>query len=301
MLLENWFFLALLGPLFWTISDFIDKLVIDNHVTSTVDFLFTFSLTSWFCLALLIFIFGVPAPSVNAVFAIALGFSTTLSFYFYALGLKHMDTSLAILTFKLVPILAILLAFLIFSAPLKLNEIAAALIVAAGALYLFVELDEGQFTWNKGMPWMLLAVCMWAVIFVVADHLLNTMTFGEYMVLDTFGASLVTLPLLCFPRTLKDVVHGIKSARKNKYRWFFLNTFTDFLAQVCLKKSFSLAPTVGAVSLVTQIQSVYGIIAGVLLTVCWPSVFSENISKENITKKIIGSVIIASGIAIALI
>ncbi|WP_261843011.1 EamA family transporter [Aliamphritea ceti] len=298
---NSWIALALLGPLFWTLSDFIDKLVIDAHTKGIFDFLFSFSLTSWLCLLLLILWFGIPSFSSHGAIAIGLGFATTTSFYFYARGLQYTDTSLAILTFKLVPILAILFAWLFFSATIELRELLAASIVLGGAGYLFLNIEGGRLKISKGLSWILLAVAMWAVIFVLADHILKSIPFSEYMVFDTLGASLVTLPLLLMPNARREIHAGIRSATPAKYGWFFLNTFSDFLAQVCLKKAFSLAPTVGIVSVVTQIQSIYGILTGILLTLLFPRVISEDISPRNLLRKLTGTLIIVFGIYIALI
>ena len=101
---HNWIILAFLGPLFWTVSDFIDKFVLEKHTVGIWDFLFFFSLFSWVCLGLLVWVYGVPPLSEQSIFAVLLGFATTASFYLYARGLMVLDTSQAILTFKLVPI-----------------------------------------------------------------------------------------------------------------------------------------------------------------------------------------------------
>lgn len=299
--IHNWILLALLGPFFWTLSDFIDKFVIDTYIVGTFDFLFSFAVSSWGCLLILLFFFGIPAFTTGWEIAILLGFATTASFYFYAKGLQYADTSLAILTFKFVPILAMLFAYLLYSEKIYSKDIIASVIVILGGVYLFLRIDKGKLVFNKGLPWILIAVAMWAFIFVVAGQVLQTMSFSEYMVLDTLGASLICIPLWLFKPSRKEIKRGLKQACVKKYFWFFLNTFTDFIAQVMIKKSFALAPSVSLVSILTQVQSIYGIIFGVFLTIFFPRLIKEDITSNTLSKKLIGSTIIIFGVSIAIL
>jgi len=84
-----------------------------------------------------------------------------------------------------------------------------------------------------------------------------------------------------------------------KLTWFFANTLTDFIAQVCLKKAFSLSTSAGLVSIITQVQSIYGIIAGLALTLIFPATFHENISIRTLIRKLIGTLVMIGGIYIA--
>ena len=299
-LTESWLVLAFLGPLFWTISDFIDKFVLEQHTVGLWDFLFFFSIFSWVCLALLIWTYGAPPIYNGSPLAVALGFSTTASFYLYARGIRVLDTSQAILTFKLVPIFVIFIGFALFGEAVLLTEVLASLIVLGGAGYLFVAIDGGRLRISIGTVWLVAAVFSWATIFVLADKLLDSMPFEHYMVFDTFGASLFALFLLMLPPARRQIRQGIERLNGAKTGWFFANTLTDFLAQVCLKKAFAVSTSTGMVSIITQVQSIYGIIAGVMLTALYPAAFHENITVKTISRKLIGTGIMISGIYVAI-
>ena len=296
----NWLILAFLGPLFWTISDFIDKFVLEKHTIELWDFLFFFSIFSWVCLGLLRSIYGAPPVYDGSGLAVMLGFCTTASFYLYAKGLSVLDTSQAILTFKLIPIFVIFIGLGFFGSPILMHEILASLIVLGGAAYLFIAIEGGKIRISIGIVWMVAAVFSWAMIFVLADKLLDQMPFEHYMVFDTFGASLFAIFLLMLPPARRQIRQSLKNLTTVKTGWFFANTFTDFLAQVCLKKAFALSASAGMVSIITQVQSIYGIIAGVALAVLYPSAFHENISIKTISRKLIGTGIMISGIFVAI-
>ncbi len=120
------------------------------------------------------------------------------------------------------------------------------------------------------------------------------------MVFDTFGAALFAIFLLMLPPARRQIRQGLAQFSGAKSGWFFINTLTDFLAQVCLKKAFALSTSAGMVSIITQVQSIYGIIAGVALTVLYPAAFHENISVKTISRKLIGTGIMISGIYVAI-
>ena len=296
---HNWIILAFLGPLFWTVSDFIDKFILEKHKVGIWDFLFFFSLFSWVCLGLLVWVYGVPPLSEQSIFAVLLGFATTASFYLYARGLMVLDTSQAILTFKLVPITVIFLAFALFGDPILGHEILAAFVVLAGAAFLFVSFDAGKFRISAGILWMFAAVGSWASIFVFADKILDQMPFEHYMVFDTFGASLFAIAVPFLPKARLEIRGALRDLGPIKLTWFFANTLTDFIAQVCLKKAFSLSTSAGLVSIITQVQSIYGIIAGLALTLIFPATFHENISIRTLMRKLIGTLVMIGGIYIA--
>ena len=295
----NWLVLAFLGPLFWTISDFIDKFVLEKHTIGLWDFLFFFSIFSWVCLGVLLAIYGAPPVNDGSGVAVLLGFCTTASFYLYAKGLSVLDTSQAILTFKLISIFVIFIGCTLFGSPILMHEILASLIVLGGAGYLFIAIEGGKLRISIGIMWMVAAVFSWAMIFVLADRLLDQMPFEHYMVFDTLGASLFAIFLLMLPPARRQIRNSMANLTTQKAGWFFSNTFTDFLAQVCLKKAFALSASAGMVSIITQVQSIYGIIAGVALTLLYPSAFHENISIKTISRKLIGTGIMISGIFVA--
>ena len=74
-----------------------------------------------------------------------------------------------------------------------------------------------------------------------------------------------------------------------------------FLGQVSIKKSLLLGSSAGLVTVVTQVQSLYGIILGVILTLCIPHIIKEDISIENLGKKILGTVIMFIGICLLIL
>jgi hypothetical protein len=65
-----------------------------------------------------------------------------------------------------------------------------------------------------------------------------------------------------------------------------------------IKKAFVLGPSAGLVTVVMQVQSVYGIAIGACLTLWLPHIIEEDISRENIGKKVLGVAVAFVGICL---
>lgn len=63
-----------------------------------------------------------------------------------------------------------------------------------------------------------------------------------------------------------------------------------------IKKALSLTSAVGLVAVITQVQSFYAILIGVLLTLLVPQIMKEDITVPTLLKKSIGAVIMFIGI-----
>ncbi len=79
-----------------------------------------------------------------------------------------------------------------------------------------------------------------------------------------------------------------------KYSEYIANTLRK--NGFTMKKAISIAPSVGLVTVVTQVQSFYGIILGLVFTLLFPKIFNEDISKKGLARKMIGAVLMFAGI-----
>lgn len=118
--------------------------------------------------------------------------------------------------------------------------------------------------------------------------------------LDSLGAGLAGLPMFLIPSIRKQVIEGLKTATTKKYLWFFWENILDFFGHITLKKALAIAPSVGLVTVITQVQSFYAIVIGVLLTLLIPKIIKEDISSYALIKKIVGATVMFFGVYILL-
>jgi len=296
----NWIFLALLAPVFWIFSNYVDKYSLDRYTKGIVDFVFFSTITSWLFVPALIFFFGFPTLIWYSIIPVLLGMLLIYSYGLYGKSLQEGETSRLVILFELVPVFTLVLAFLFLDQVLSLKEFVAFLLVLVGATIISIDKSGARekFAFTKGAKWMLVAIVMWAVIFLIADFALTKMPFTDFFILDTLGAALAGLPLMLIPATRRRVVYGIKTAVPQKYGWFLLNNFLDFFGQMTMKKALALSPSAGLVTVAIQVQSFYGIVLGFILTTLFPHIFKEDISKKSLGKKIVGALVMFVGIAL---
>lgn len=295
----NWILLALIAPLFWAASNFVDKYILGKYTKGIYDFVFFSTITSWvFFAAILIFV-GIPSINIYSLIPIATGAILIYSYGFYGKALEQSDTSSLVILFKLVPVVTVLLAFLLLGQTLSLNEILGFAIVLAGAIIVSLEKSKGIVI--KGFKMILIAILMWSVMTLLVDYGLTKMSFWHFLMLDSLGSALAGLTLFAISSIRKEVIEGIKTANIKKYIWFSWNNVLDFFGQMSIKKALSIAPSAGLVMVVMQVQSFYAILIGILLTILVPHIIKEDISTTTLTKRVVGAVIMFLGIYILVI
>ncbi len=290
----DWIFLSLLAPLFWALSNFVDKYILGTHTKGIFDYLFFSTITSWIFFVVLMFLVGAPSISMFSLIPIATGMMLIYSYGFYAKALQQGETSSLIILFKLIPVMTAGLAFVFLGQSLTMNELLGFVIVLAGAALISFERSKSIFI--KGFGMILIAICLWSVMTLAIDYGLTKMSFWDYFMLDNLGSAFAGLTLLIVPSVRQQVVEGIRTARKVKYTWFFWNNILDFFGQMSIKKALAIAPSAGLVAVVMQVQSFYAILIGVLLTLFIPHIIKENISTPVLINKSIGAVIMFVGI-----
>jgi drug/metabolite transporter (DMT)-like permease len=294
----SWIFLSLLAPLFWALSNFVDKYILGKYTKSIFDFVFFSTITSWLLFAAIFLFVGIPKLSVYSLIPIATGMVLIYSYGFYGKALEQGDTSSLVILFKLIPVITVILAFAFLGQVLSSNELLGFVVILAGTTVVSFEKSKGIFI--KGFGMILIAILMWSVMTLFIDYGLTKISFWDYFMLDNLGSALAGLTMFIIPSIRRQVVEGIKTARIGKYAWFSWNNILDFFGQMSLKKALAIAPSAGLVTVVMQVQSFYAILIGVLLTLLIPNVIKEDISAPTLIKKVIGAVIMFSGVYILL-
>lgn len=295
----NWILLSMVAALFWALSNFVDKYVLDKYSKGIYDFLFFSTITSWFLFAGILLFIGMPDLTVYSWIPLFTGAVLVYSYGFYARALEQGDTSSLVILFKLIPVMTVVLAYIFLGQTLSANELLGFVVVLAGAT--IVSLEKGGYFFIKGFGMILIAILIWSGMTLFIDFGLTKMSFWDYMLLDTLGSALAGPTLLIIPAMRRQVIDGLKTAVLAKYLWFNGNNLLDTIGQMGIKKALAIAPSAGLVTVVMQVQSFYAIIIGILLTLFLPHIIKEDISVKNLVKKSIGAIIMFSGVYILLL
>lgn len=298
---ENWIFLALLAPLFWAFSNFVDKYLLGKHTKGIYDFLFFSSVTSlsWIFIVVLTFFVGFPDLNEFSWIPITTGVFLLYSYGFYGKALEKGDTSALVILFKLIPVVTVILAFIFLGQKLSANESLGFMIVLIGATFVsFQRIGRGGFI--KGFWLILIAILMWAIVTVMIDYGLQKIAFWDYFILDVLGQGIGGLSLLLLSPVRREIIAGVKTGTIKKYNLFMGNNLLDLFGQMSVKKALAIGPSAGLITVVTQVQSFYAIVIGLALSIFLPHVIKEDISAGTLVKKFIGAAIMFVGVYVLL-
>lgn len=300
----NWFLIALLPPLLWSITNHIDKYVLsklfkDNSIGNAIIF------SSGISLLVLPVIFFI-SPSVlkdfhyNYLLISINGFIYLLATLPYFYALKKDDASLTIPLFQMIPVFSFILEYLLFKETLNGYQIIGGLLIIISSI--FISLDISQIKKLK-MKWdifilMTISSLLYAFNFLLFKYFavetdFLTTCFWEYVGFLIFG-----ICIFVFVRSYRNGF--MKIIKNNKPSVFRLNGISEAI-NIIAKITFNYASTlipVTLVWLVDGLQSVFVFIIGILLTIFLPKISKEDISKRTFFQRALAICIMMIGIYI---
>jgi len=289
----QWFFIALIGPFMYALTNHIDKILLEKYFKEGgVGTIILFSsLISVVVLPFLFLadrtVFSVGGIKILAL--VAVGILNALVLWCYLLALKNEEASVAIVFYQLVPVFAYVLSYFILGEILTHTQLIAMTIIILGTTIISFEIDsENKFKFRrKAILPMLASSFFWAlgsVIFkaVALEENVWRSLFWEHLTLLTIGIVIFT-----FIRSYRtNFLSAIKSNSKAILSLSAINEFLYISGNLAFAFAYMLAP-VALVLLADSFQSIFALIIGVLLTVFLPMVSVEKIQAKHLWPKII--------------
>lgn len=300
--MQNWFWIALLGPLLWSFVNHLDKYILFKYFkTRGVESLMVFScLSGAFVLPISLFFSGnlIFDLSIFYIFILIFcGILSAIGFYFYLRAMDLEEVSVIIPLFQLLPVFSYFLGYFILGETLNLKQILFALIILFGAFILSLEIDiDRSFILKKKA---LLFVAFSCFSFALYDVLFKKIAltnsfwisaFWQYAGLFFVGLSLVFFNKI-YRKSLIDIFYPFK------IKFFLINLLSEFLyilGNLFTNYATLLAPVV-LVLVVGSYQPLFTFIIALFMTVFLPKIVTERISKGHILHRVISIAIILVG------
>ncbi len=297
----TWFFIALIGPLLYAVTNHIDKILLEKYFkNSGVGNLILFSsLLSAF--ALTIFFFAdrtvLDVHGIHIIVLSIVGILHILVLWCYLLALKNDEASIVIVFYQLVPVFGSILGYFLLDEVLNKMQLIAMFLVILGTTIVSFEIDsENKFKLRKKtvIP-MLAAALFWAlgsVVFklVALEENVWRSLFWEHLVLVTVGVL-----IFIFLRSYREnFLLSIKSNSRGILSLNFLNEALYISGNAIVAFAYILAP-VGLVLLTESFQPIFVLSIGIFLTVFFPKISTEKIQAKHIWPKILAMCITGIG------
>jgi len=295
----NWFFIALIAPIFHAIANHIDKHIISSYFKGvSVGALVIFS--SIFALIILpiIYIINPSVFSISSVIIYALVLNGALGLgyvIFYLYALFDEEASIVAPFFQLIPVFGFILGYLFLGEILTSKQGLAAAAIVIGAFILSLDIK------NSLKPKLKLIYLMFSSSLLFA---LNNVIF-KYFAIDTgFSISLfwtmvgqVVLGIFLYIFIKSYRVSFKEVVRENSKKVLGLNMLNGFIILIGDLASFYalLFAPVALVFAVSGFQPLFVFIFGLVITLFFPHFGKESLEKSVLLQKIIGILIIIGG------
>ena len=296
-----WFFVALIGPFLYAITNYIDKILLEKYFKEGgVGTLLIFSgLLSGLALPILFFIDPTPfqVSIVHILTLATVGILNVLVLFFYLKALDTEEVSVTIIFYQLVPVFAYGLGYLILGETLTQSQLVAmAVIILGTSIVSFeIEADSGFRFRKKTISYMLAASFCWALgsvlfKFVALEEAVVRSLFWEHLMLTLIGAG-----LFIFIASYRK--HFIEALQKNSGSILLLNVANEsiyMVGNIAFSFAYLLAP-LALVLLANSYQAIFVLIIGVLLTLFVPTIIKEKTYIRNLGQKGLAIAVTAVG------
>jgi len=290
----HWIFFALLTPLFWGITNIIDKVIIDKYIKSPFILTAIVQFFALFWVVLFSFFIPMQIPSINTLalysFSVAVWMGGII---FYYKAINEGEASKVITAFNMLPIFVLVMAGLFLGESITGTQIFGVLLLVAGAVLVSVKKTQGRY-FNR-----------W-ILFVVFSGILfsSDMVFSK-IVIDEIGwfsalywkmvISAVFLIVL-LPLYYKKLFTTFK---KNPKATLIagLGEGTSLFARGSLYFAFTLAP-VSLIYAFSSLQPFFVLIMAIAFTKILPKYLKEEINADSIFLKLLAVILAVAGAAL---
>ena len=297
----NWFFIALIAPVLWAITNHIDKHLINKYFKGGgVGALLIFSSLIGIFVLPLILIIQPNVFSIEPLLALLItfnGFLYVLGLLPYYYALRDDEASVVVPLFQTIPVFSYILAFIVLGETLTSIQIIASLLIIIGAILLSLDLNKKKL--KKKVFWLMLlasfSVALNGLIFkfVAIKGDFWTTSFWEYI-----GFAILSIILLIFINPYrKQFLSALKLNRIPVLSWSTANEIFNITAKMVMNFATLLAP-LALVWMVNSFQPFFVLIFGVILTLFFPYLGKETLVKKHLIQKIVAIAIMFTGVYI---
>jgi drug/metabolite transporter (DMT)-like permease len=298
----NWLFFAFSGPVLWAISTHLDKYLVERYFKHT-DVAVLLLFTAFIGLLTLPFIaYCEPTVFEPSLISIALivvsGVLYMGAMLFYLHALQSEEASVVAPFFQAVPLFGYVLAYFILGERLSSWQIAGGALIVAGTL--IVSLRFGQKTHRFKLRLVLLMLCcglaaaVSSLIFKMfaIEVAFWTTTFWMFVGEALFGAA-----LLCVGRYRRQLVELFRSNAGALLSVNSSNELINLGGSLGNRYALMFAP-LSIVQAIGSTTTLFVFAFGVLLSVLFPQLGREALSRRDLLQKGAAAALVAVGVAL---
>lgn len=292
-----WIIYALLSPAVYAITNFIDKYLLSRKVkdynalpiyTASVSFLFGLI---WWISA------GSPLLQVKDTIIIMItGVITIFAMALYFKALSTQETSVVILLFQLTPIFTLLLSAIFLKEPITIKQYTGFAVVFTATFLLALPKKRKSWQLPQGFWLIILYNIMFASVGIILKYITYKCSFSQIIAYESFGIGVGGVFIYFFIPAIRNAfLKSRKLLFKTALPIIIINEILFIIAKSLGYFAFVIGP-VALVSVLSNVQTFYGLLFGWGLTTLLPRSFKEDLSKEGIMMKVTSAILLFIGL-----
>lgn len=291
-----WFYYALATPAIYSITNFIDKFLVDKKVKKPI----VLTVANGFVVCLLGIIIGLfgaftSIPLLQLILILIAGILLEIYIWPYYEALKRDDASRVVPLFQFVPVIVLVFSALLLREGLTGRQLFGfAFIFTGGFILSLKKLESGIFRPRASLWYMLLSSALYGTVLVLFRFVAKDFGFWTTLAYEYVGIGLGALLLLAIPFVRQSFFYQLKQVRAIA-GLITVNNGLGILAQMSEGYALSIAAA-PLVSIVGGIQPVFVLLYGLALSVWLPHIVKEDIAKSVIGIKLLTILLIAIGL-----
>lgn len=297
----SWFFLALLAPILWAITNHIDKHLLEKYFEDNgVGTLMIFSSIIGLIMMPILFLVNPAVLDIPLKDILILTFNSFLAvgvLWLYFEALKDEEASIVVVFYQLIPVFAYIFGFIILDEVLTQLQLIAMGIIIFGTLIISIEIDkENNFKLRrKTIYLMTLAAALDALESVIFKFVAVQENVWSSLFWSNVGLGAIGIGLFVFVATYrKDFLQTVRSKSVPILSLNGINEGLYAAGNVIFAYTFMVAP-VALVLLTNSYQPLFVFAIGVILTLFFPKLGAENLRLMNVVQKLAAIIIVGIG------
>jgi drug/metabolite transporter (DMT)-like permease len=297
----NWFLIALLPPIFWSLTNHIDKYLLTKYFKDgAIGAVMIFSAS---IAILLLPIIILIQPSVLQNFQInylLIVLNGTLYLfaslpYFYAL--ERDDASLSVPLFQMIPVFSFILGYIFLKESLNVTQMIGGVLIVISSIFISLNISDIK---KMRMKWdvfglMALSSILFALNFIFFKYFAVETNFWVTSFWEYLGFGLFGISLLFIKNYRKGFFNVLKQNRLEVLSINGLNEVLNIVAKIAFNFATILTP-VTMVWIINGLQPVFVFVFGIILTLLFPKISKEDISKKTLIQRILAIAVITVGV-----
>ncbi|MBU4351188.1 hypothetical protein L6250_02025 [Candidatus Parcubacteria bacterium] len=244
--------------------------------------------------------FIIPTPH-QMLLAILAGGAGVLACFFLYSALEQFEASRVIPAIgAALPLFTMVLVYILFKESVSLSnkELASFFLLVLGSV--LISLKRGKAISFKSFAFSAAAAFLFSLSFVLMKNLYLVLPFWTTLIISRAGAFLVSLLFLFSPAVRADVFQKKPTFKKKTGLIFIANQGVGTMASLLQNFAVAIAPIshLAFINALEGTRYVFLFCLSILLSVKFPKIAEEKLSKENLIQKTIAILIIISGLAL---